>query len=103
MLNKFIYTIKNDLKKYINKLFFKFKKKFLKSKCNQLSRYYKKIYSQNGEDGVINYIFKQIGFKNKITLEIGAHWHECNSRNLIENFGFKGVIIDYSLSKKSNF
>ena len=102
MLNKLISITKNYLKKYINKIIFTVKKKFLKNKFNQLNRYYKKIYSQNGEDGVINHIFKQIGFNNKISVEIGAHWHECNSRNLIENFGFKGFIIDYSLSKKSN-
>ncbi len=102
MLNKLIYISKNYLKKFINQIVFKLKKILLKNKYNQLNRYYKKIYSQNGEDGVISRIFKQIGFNNKISVEIGAHWHECNSRNLIENFGFKGVIIDYSLSKNSN-
>ena len=71
------------------------------STTNPLNNFYEKIYSQNGEDGVINAIFNDIGFERRISVEIGAEWEECNSRNLIENYGFKGILIDTSISKKS--
>lgn len=54
----------------------------------------KKIFSQNGEDGAIDYIFKKIGFKTKIFIEFGFGCFENNSRNLIKNFGFSGLFID---------
>jgi mannosyltransferase OCH1-like enzyme len=45
------------------------------------------IYSQNGEDGIINYIFKHIGLKHKIHVEIGVNLknkkYECNTLNLL--------------------
>ncbi len=54
-----------------------------------------KIYSQNGEDGVINYIFKKIGSKTKKFAEIGIEeGKECNTRNLVENFGWSGIMIE---------
>ena len=37
-----------------------------------LSQYEKKIYSQNGEDGVIEKIFEIIGTKNKHYVEFGV-------------------------------
>jgi hypothetical protein len=54
-----------------------------------------KIYSQNGEDGVLLYIFSKIGIKNKKLVEIGIEeGKECNSANLIINFGWNGLLID---------
>ena len=94
-------------KKIINKLSFLLNnfrnkqklKKIEKSKTNQLNQFYKKVYSQNGEDGVIERIFEEIGFKSKIAVEIGAHWYECNTRNLIEKYQFKGFLFDASISE----
>lgn len=54
----------------------------------------KKIFSQNGEDGVIDFIFDHIGFTNRKFVEFGFEPHECNSRNLIENSNFSGLFID---------
>lgn len=44
-----------------------------------------KIYSQNGEDGVIDYIFSKIGTTNKIAVEFGiGDGQETNTRNLAD-------------------
>ena len=58
-----------------------------------------KIYSQNGEDGIIDYIFSKIGTTNKIAVEfgIGDGW-ETNTRNLAHHdwttFWFDSLAID---------
>ena len=58
------------------------------------------IYSQNGEDGLLLYIFSCIGTTNKSIVEIGiGNGTECNSRNLIENYHWNGVLIDGSMDK----
>ncbi len=77
-------------------------KNIKKSNTNQLNQFYKKVYSQNGEDGAIEKIFQDIGFESKISVEIGAHWKECNSRNLIEKYKFRGILIDASLPESIN-
>jgi hypothetical protein len=52
-------------------------------------------YSQNGEDGMLLYIFSLIGAKNKKTLEVCAgDGIECNSANLIINHGWDGLLFD---------
>lgn len=42
------------------------------------------VYSQWGEDGVIEAIFEVIGTTNKASLEFGSHPNECNTRHLYE-------------------
>ena len=59
-----------------------------------INNFEKKKFSQNGEDGVIEYIFKNIGFSNKIFVEFGYHHNQNNSKNLIINHNFKGLFID---------
>ena len=63
----------------------------------EIKKYEKKIFSQNGEDGVIDYIFSNIGMTNKIFVEFGFGMNENNSRNLIENHGFSGLFIDSAI------
>jgi len=49
-----------------------------------------------GEDGIIEYIFSVIGAANKQCVEFGA-WdgkHFSNTWNLIENHGWRGVLIE---------
>jgi len=54
-----------------------------------------KIFSQTGEDGIINYIFSKIGVKNKTFIEFGIQdGRECNTANLSLNFGWKGLLIE---------
>jgi len=61
---------------------------------NQLKEHSKKVYSQNGEDGAIEYIFENIGFDSRVFVEIGASFQENNSLNLIQNYEFFGIFID---------
>ena len=63
----------------------------------EINKYEKKLFSQNGEDGVIDYIFSNIGMTNKIFVEFGFGMNENNSRNLIENHGFGGLFIDSTI------
>lgn len=57
-------------------------------------------YSQNGEDGVLHYIFSVIGAKNKRCVEICAgDGVQCNTANLIINHGWCGLLFD---GKKEN-
>jgi hypothetical protein len=63
-----------------------------------------KKYSQNGEDGIIEYLINLIydDPKNKIYLEIGVEdGTECNTRNLREHFGWSGILIDGKNENKS--
>lgn len=62
-----------------------------------LSMYEKRIFSQKGDDGII---LKLVGamplaVSNKFFVEIGTgDGRECNSRNLRENHGWTGVMLD---------
>lgn len=54
-----------------------------------------KAYSQNGEDGLLLYIFSKIGTTNCCFVEIGiGDGRECNTANLSINFGWHGLLID---------
>jgi hypothetical protein len=64
-----------------------------------INQYEKRVFSQNGEDGVIEHIFNNIGLTNKIFVEFGFHMDQNNSRNLIENNGFTGLFIDSNIPK----
>ena len=52
-------------------------------------------FSQNGEDGILLYIFSLIGMSNNKCVEICAgDGIECNTANLIINHGFHGLLFD---------
>lgn len=54
-----------------------------------------RIFSQNDEDGILLYIFSQVGFTNRVCIDIGfASIQGSNTANLILNWGFSGVLID---------
>jgi hypothetical protein len=54
-----------------------------------------KLYSQNGEDGIILAIFNKIGVNSMRFFEIGIeNGKECNTRNLVENFGWSGTMVE---------
>jgi hypothetical protein len=62
-----------------------------------LHLYEKKVFSQNGEDGIIEYLIGLLyqNVYNKTYLEIGTESGvECNTRYLRENFQWNGVMID---------
>jgi len=55
----------------------------------------RRIYSQNGEDGIIKAMFKQIGTTNKFFVEFGVEdGKECNTRYLKEKQGWQGLWMD---------
>ena len=57
----------------------------------------KKIFSQNGEDGIIDSIFSQIGWTDTFFVEFGTeNGSETNTRNLRENYGWNGLLMDGS-------
>jgi Methyltransferase domain len=54
-----------------------------------------RCFSQNGEDGILLYIFSILGTTNRCVVEICAgDGIECNSANLIVNHGWYGLLFD---------
>lgn len=54
-----------------------------------------KVYSQTGEDGIIDYIFSRIKSTNKKFVEIGVEdGKECNTATLSRHFGWNGLLIE---------
>ena len=65
-----------------------------------LLEYKKNIFTQNGEDGIINTIFQKIGIRYHFCCEFGA-WdglHLSNTRNLILN-GWNAILIEGDTEK----
>lgn len=60
-----------------------------------------KVFSQNGEDGVIAEIFHRIGAESKFFVEFGVETgSECNTRFLADVLGWRGV---YFEADETNF
>ena len=54
-----------------------------------------RCFSQNGEDGILLYVFSLIGTINRKVVEICAgDGIECNAANLIVNHGWQGLLFD---------
>ncbi|MDD1422793.1 hypothetical protein MEO40_27575 [Dolichospermum sp. ST_sed1] len=54
-----------------------------------------KVYSQWGEDGIIQYLINNINIKNKIFIEFGVeNYKESNTRFLLINDNWSGLVID---------
>lgn len=54
-----------------------------------------RVFSQNGEDGILLYIFAMIDTINKKCVEICAgDGLQCNTANLMINHGWKGLLFD---------
>jgi hypothetical protein len=54
-----------------------------------------RCYSQNGEDGILLYIFSLLGTTNRRVVEICAgDGIECNAANLIINHSWQGLLFD---------
>lgn len=63
------------------------------------------VYSQNGEDGIINQLLKELGIENGLVVEFGA-WdgvYLSNVLNLTQNYDFNSVLIESDPNKVSNF
>jgi hypothetical protein len=60
-----------------------------------LGKYEEKVFSQNGEDGIIQGILNFIGDTNRYYVEFGVNdGVECNTRLLREKYGWKGLSMD---------
>jgi hypothetical protein len=68
-----------------------------------LSAYEYSLYSQNGEDGIIRYLFSEIGFQSRKFLEFGFGVTENNSLRLIMKEHFGGVYLDGNLTTVRRF
>ncbi len=56
-----------------------------------------KVYSQWGEDGIIQWLIRQIPIENKTFIEFGVEdYKEANTRFLLEENNWSGMIIDGS-------
>jgi hypothetical protein len=54
-----------------------------------------KVYSQWGEDGIIQYLINNIEIKNKVFIEFGVeNYKESNTRFLLVNNNWSGLVID---------
>lgn len=61
-----------------------------------IERYEYSLLSQNGEAGILRYLFSEIGFRSKLFLEFGFGATESNSMRLMLKEGFGGIYIDGS-------
>jgi hypothetical protein len=62
-----------------------------------------KVYSQWGEDGIIQYLTHRIPIENKCFIEFGVeNYTEANTRFLIVNDNWKGLVIDGSEDQVNN-
>jgi hypothetical protein len=62
---------------------------------NCLSDYEFKVYSQWGEDGIIDYLTRKVEIKNNIFVEFGVeNYLESNTRFLLVNKNWSGLVID---------
>lgn len=59
-----------------------------------LAKYEYSLFSQNGEDGILRYIFSQIGYSTRFFVEIGFEVTECNSLRLMIKERVDGLFID---------
>ncbi len=54
-----------------------------------------KVFSQNGEDGILLYLFSKIGSVSNTFVEFGiGDGSECNTADLSINFGWRGLLMD---------
>lgn len=75
---------------------------FIDFKGKPLFTYNYKLNSQNGEDGILYFIFRCIGVTNRRCIEICAgNGKECNTANLILKHNFKGLLFDGNLKNVS--
>ena len=74
-------------------------------KVNNLNYFERKVFSQNGEDGLLQYIFIKIKTTNKYFIEIGAGDGGENNSHYLLKLGWRGLQIDgkKSIGIKNHF
>jgi len=62
---------------------------------SNISSYEFSVFSQWGDDGIIDYLINNLDIKNKSFIEFGVQdYTECNTKFLLMNKNWKGLIID---------
>ncbi len=65
------------------------------SESTAFNRHELKVYSQNGEDGLLLHLFETVGTGRRTFIEFGiGDGRECNTANLSLNFGWSGLLMD---------
>src|SRR4051794_15249841 len=60
--------------------------------AGDLRGYERRVYSQNGEDGIIQEILGRVGVLNRFFVEVGVEsGRECNCARLLLEEGWRGV------------
>ncbi len=68
-----------------------------KINSSNINDYEFKVFSQWGEDGIINYLIKNLHIENEVFVEFGVeNYKESNTRFLLKNSNWTGLIIDNS-------
>ncbi len=101
-------NIKNYFKNYLvkkntllaSKTIFESRKNYANIKdINQVEL---KVFSQNGEDGIIDYLLETLSIKKPKFIEIGVgDYSEANTRYIFETRSLKGLIIDCNKSLRN--
>ena len=64
-----------------------------------LNRAEARVYSQNGEDGILAWLLAQVGAPNRTFVEFGIEdGRECNTANLSRTFGWSGLLLEADAS-----
>jgi len=112
MIKKFCFTIINLFIQFIKKLkldIYAFDKiifclgdvnisnnRIKYNEISKLSDVEVKVFSQNGEDGILDYLLNKLKVDSKNFIEIGVgNYRESNTRFLYQKYHPKGLIIDY--------
>lgn len=70
---------------------------------DEITDYEFKIYSQFGDDGIIQYLIKNISIENETFIEFGVeNYSESNTKFLLMNNNWSGFVIDGSESNIKN-
>jgi len=71
------------------------RRQVLSSKVENLPQAEFQVFSQHGEDGIIQYLLSKVDIKNKYFIEFGVEsYGESNTRFLLMNDRWQGLIID---------
>jgi hypothetical protein len=74
-----------------------------KTNCKNLSDYEFKVFSQCGEDGILQHLISVINIENETFIEFGVqNYIESNTRFLLINNNWRGLVFDGS-SKNINY
>jgi hypothetical protein len=66
-------------------------------KIKNLSEVEFSVFSQWGDDGIIDWLNHILNFKNKRFVEIGVEdYHECNTRFILKKNNWSGLVLDMS-------